>query len=324
MCVLVLGACDNTFEVNAEFRDIPIAYALLSPSDTAFYARVERGFISDDTPAATLAQDPSNLYYDNVEVRLVNPAGTVFNLREVDGNAEGFVREDGIFAQAPNILYKINTSEIQPLEPGEIYQLQIQRAGSEDLVTAETTLLEPVIMNRPQDGSALDFRANMNTRFTWNPNPTTVLFDLGFEIFYFERDISDPDGVFELKSTFWTARRGVDEVGANNTIEVNILGDEFYGFMAGALEEGTFERRFNNMDLFLFSGGEEIASYQNVVNANLGITSTQDIPVFTNLSEGRGLFSSRDVIMKEDLIITPATLDSLVNGSVTGRLGFQF
>jgi hypothetical protein len=61
------AACSTDFELEAEWRDIPIVYGLLSFTDTAHYVRVEKAFLPEGGDARDVAQIADSLYYgDNV------------------------------------------------------------------------------------------------------------------------------------------------------------------------------------------------------------------------------------------------------------------
>ena len=74
---------------------------------------------------------------------------------------------------------------------------------------------------------------------------------------------------------------------------------------------------------FQVEAGQELGEFIKIAQANSGITATQDIPTYTNLSEGIGVFTSRNVANYTGFGLTDATLDSLKNGSITGHLNFQ-
>ena len=82
-------------------------------------------------------------------------------------------------------------------------------------------------------------------------------------------------------------------------------------------------RIFINIDMQVVAGGEELEKYINVALANSGITGSQELPSFSNLSEGQGIFSTRSVLDFKNFSLSLETRDSLKNGSITGHLNFQ-
>jgi hypothetical protein len=319
----LIFSCSNDFDLTEERRDIPVVYGLLNPTDTAQYIRIERAFIDDSISALEIAQRPDSLYYESLDASLVNVnTEERFQLTRVDGNLEGYPRNEGVFAQAPNYLYKAGPSEFTPLE-GETYRLEINRGDGLDLITAETLIVDNPVLVSPPPGQdvVLNFRYNLENpafveplRFEWKITEG-VIFDIRMNLKYIE---SVDGGPFEQKSIVWPIVRSLQE------LETSIQGIEFYAFLAANIEEDPSAiRLFQNLDLILDSGGQTILDFINIGQANLGITSSQDIPTFTNLSEGVGLFSSRNSLIRENIGVTPGTQDSLRFGSITGHLNFQ-
>src|SRR5688572_27152203 len=124
---VILYSCDNELVVTDEWKDIPVVWGLLNASDTAHYIRVEKAFLDPTTSAFDIAQIPDSLYYDNASVSLRRiSSGQVFPLQRVNGDLEGYPREEGIFAETPNYLYKIKANSIN-LMPGELYEFILER-----------------------------------------------------------------------------------------------------------------------------------------------------------------------------------------------------
>ena len=82
-------------------------------------------------------------------------------------------------------------------------------------------------------------------------------------------------------------------------------------------------RVYRGLDFVIDAGGEDLWNYIQVGNANTGITSAQEIPRYTNISEGLGLFSSRSSLVAEGYGIHQRTRDSLIDGSITAHLNFE-
>jgi len=101
-------------------------------------------------------------------------------------------------------------------------------------------------------------------------------------------------------------------------------GSEFYNSVAANIEEDiNAVRRYDSLDIVIWCAGLELGEFIKITQANSGITATQDIPSYTNLSEGIGIFSSRNLSNYTGFQLTNASLDSLKNGSITGDLNFQ-
>jgi len=316
-------ACDNTFDLIEERKDIPVVYGLISPVDTAQYIRVERAFVDEKISPLELSQNPDLFYYDeDIVVKLVQVSTEEeFVLDRVDGNLEGYIRQDGAFANSPNILYKILNSKLNFVE-GQEYRLEIERGDQLPTVTATTSLLKTPKINRPSSGGTIDFSYARETAFQILGNETCFLYNISLEFYYRERDNNVPGSEFESKSLLWSVAKGIQSPDADVSIGHEETGINFYNFLVNNIDEGNFSRQFEFIDVIVEAGGEEILEYNSIGLANLGITSSQEIPTYTNLSEGQGVFSSRTRVVTTGLPLSPRSLDSLSNGNITGRLNF--
>ena len=319
--LLVLSAlwtsCDNELVVTDEWKDIPVVWGLLNKSDTAHYIRVEKAFLDPNTSALNIAQIPDSLYYENATVTLkrVN-TGTVFTLERVDGDLEGYPRESGIFADSPNYLYKIKANVIN-LVVGEEYEFSLVRSDNTAPVIARTIILPKPVLRNPSAGSKISFKRNALTTFMWNEIPDAGIFDLKFRIHYSERT-PETNNQFVPKFFDWTVESGLAER------ETKVDGIDFYNRIKSNIVENIQATRvFDSLDVIVWTGGVELATFIKITQANYGLTSTQDFPRYTNLSEGLGIFSSRNVSYNTGFSVTDQTLDSLRDGVITRSLNFQ-
>ena len=83
------------------------------------------------------------------------------------------------------------------------------------------------------------------------------------------------------------------------------------------------QRKFISMNPVVIAGGKELAEFIRIKQANTGLTGSELVPTYTNLSEGLGLFTSKSTASRGELTLTPPTRDSLRNGQFTKTLNFQ-
>jgi hypothetical protein len=316
-----MGACDNTLDLNAEFQDIPVVYGLLSVSEENQFIRVERAFLDPNLPAPQIAVDPAALYYPSLSVSLLNVnTSEKFELRKINGNEAGLQRDEGAFAVDPNTLYTISTEEMK-LSAGETYQLQIDRGENTDLVTATTTVVDTLLITQP--AGRINFGFDTNFRVRWFPKSTgsePSVFDVSMLIYLEEINVNNPDAAPVEKVLTWSLGKSlVDET------EVLKRGDEFFVFLNNNLEVvENLRRDFKGIDVVVDAGGDEILDYVRVGQANLGITASQEIPFYTNLSEGRGIFSSRNRKFKRKILLTSVAQEIVKSDPLTRDLNINF
>ena len=319
------SSCETDFQLEGEWKDIPVLYAFLSQQDTAYYVRVERAFLEPGGNAIDIAQIPDSIYYNDNEVsvkleRLSN--GQTYDLVQVDGRDEGYPRQSGDFANEPNYLYKLSKDQIA-LTGGMDFRIIVERPGEED-ATATSVIIEDLeLANLPITGVYQFGDFSRDTRVEWRANgPAARVFDVRMIIRYRETDPDNPNQRIE-KEVEWTLVQNLERDEDVSLQNFRFPNESFYQFLSSELaplENGT--RKFDAINLKITGGGQEIEDYLRIANANIGITSSQEIPVYTNVENGVGIVTSRFQVISEDFGLGSEARDSLYNGVYTKDLNF--
>lgn len=324
--LFIFSACSTDFELEAPYRDIPIVYGMLSVDDTAHYVRVEKAFLPKGADARDAAQVADSLYYgDNVTVQLQNlRTGNVFTLQKVDGALEGYPREDGPFATVPNYLYKVKASTAGLLG-GDGIRLLINRGDDLPQVTAETQMVEPLmpLMNGPATPVRIaDY--DRETIFRWTAGSSAKVFDLRLVLRYRETLDGNPAN-FLPKELEWVLTEELERPNDNGETQTYSIDNEsFYIFLKSRLEVNPAAIRvFDFIDFHVTGAGQELVDLLDIVRINGGITSSQSIPKYSNISEGLGILTSRASGVRRNLQLDAVALDSLRLGIHTKNLNFQ-
>ena len=318
--LLILSACDNELDLIEEWKDIPIVYGIVDPSDTAHYIRVEKAFVDAEVSGADLALFADSLYYEGMEVQLVKGTnGTPITLERVDGNLEGYPRQEGAFAQAPNFLYKVRAEDLN-LQGEETLNLYLKPEGQEARQVSSTRVIGDYdfLRPRPDDPEKINFSYANHLTIRWNPAANAVDYEIYILVHYTEKEKTAPDTDYVPRFVTWKAATGVE----GNSVMIE--SKEFFVFVNGAIQpEENLVRIFKSLEFRILAVGEEVSDYIEIGGANLGITSSQEIPQYSNIEDGLGIFSSTREISLENLRMIDASLDSLRFGIYTKQLNFQ-
>lgn len=330
--LLVLSSCSNEFDVAAPWKEVPVAYAILTPKDTANYVRVEKAFLDPVTNALEIAKIADSLYYpaDAITVWLERTSNqSRVQLQRVDGVLEGIVRDTGIFATNPNWLYKYKAAPGAGLVAGEKYKLIVERKDGKAPITAETTIPKDFQFIKPnpqQTPPLINFFPNVPTDMEWRCDPNAVLFDIFVTVRYREEDANG--NTLQHVSLVWKVPGNItlDDLGGGLVRgKIPVSGMEFYRFLNANVQPSTDKfRYFENMDVRLVGGGKEIKEYLVTANANAGITGAEVIPTYTNLSEGYGIFSSKNADVLTNIKVNAKTVDSMAIHPLTRDLNFTY
>ncbi|MFK7776075.1 MAG: hypothetical protein AB8F94_28395 [Saprospiraceae bacterium] len=325
-------SCSNDIDLTSEWKDIPIVYGLISKSDSANYIRVEKAFIDNDISALELAQNPDSLYYDNisVQIRSLNPNNPVtYDLNRVDGNEKGFVREEGVFANEPNYLYELVLPDGEELVGAQEYEFVLNRGDDSDLVTATALIVDNIDIRDPDSDPATSDAINweqFGLKIGWRGSNGARIFDVTLFLNIEEKDQSNPanDRIITLE---WKIEENMPAVYVNNQVRMDTRLNkvDLFQYLGNRLEKNpSVARKFVSFDVLVTGGGDALNDYISAGNANTGITSTQVIPTYSNLSEGYGIFSSRNSQFQEGYVLNSSTKDSLQTNPLTEDLNFQF
>lgn len=318
----LLISCSTEVSLEGPWADIPVVYGLLAKNDSAQYIRVEKAFQTSGEEADAVAQRVDSVYYQGIKVYLERVAtGQKFLLQRVDANAEGYPRVPGPFTGLPNYVYKISKRSLE-LKGEERIRLWLERPAAGQEMLAETVVLSDLVPRETSPANPVNMGYDRQVAVSWNTTATAALFELRLVVRYLEK----PAGAtaFGAKSLVWVLVRNLERSDNTGRMTYSFNGSAFYKYLGERIPsvQGTV-RILEGLDLEIYAGGQEFADQWKQGNANVGITSAQWISTYSNISGGRGLFSSRSEVVRPGLQLSASSLDSLRNGIYTRDLNFQ-
>jgi hypothetical protein len=324
--LLLLSSCSTDFNVITSWKDITVVYGLLEASDTAQYIKIGKAFLDPNTSALAIAQIPDSLYYNDLSVELQEYAnGNLVNtiqLDKIDGNTEGLVKDTGIFANSPNILYKTT----QTLNQDSRYNLVITKPDNGSQTNASTSIINDFQIQRPTPSIKVNLLPGILSKsfISWISAKDGKIYALTIRVYYREYNKVDPSQV-QQKSVDWTlftAKSSNDTLGGETMTE-DLSGDNFYAFLNSAIpDDQNVFRTMGKLDFMFSVGGETLDIYNQVTLAQQGLTSGQVLPTYTNINNGLGLLSSRFHKTVSQVPFDPRTIDSIACYSITAHLNF--
>ncbi|NOT36245.1 MAG: DUF4249 family protein [Saprospiraceae bacterium] len=314
--VIGLSSCSEDFQLTEPYKDIPVVYGFLKNFDTAQYIRVERLFVNEDISAIELAKNVDSIYYQNAVVKLNNlTTNKSYTLKKVNMIDEGYARDSGNFATRPNYMYKILTSELNLIN-NHIFKLTINRGDGKPEVSSTITLLDSTSFSSPpKEDREITLLPNSFSSFAWREIKNAGIYNFELNVLITEKN--KVTNTIENKVLNW--KLGKDLINRS----VGFKNEEFYIFLKENLEKDSkYERILKGVELILLSAGKELKTFNDIRNANTGITASQEIPRYTNLSEGFGLFTNV-YQLKKFYTLDLLTLEALTTNEHTSQLGFK-
>ena len=315
----LLFSCETDFDVNANWKDVTIVYGLIDPNNEDQLIKINKAYLGqgDAIQMASISDstnyDPSNLIVKIHRVReqVFNTYDTLSTVVLTDTVLE---KDDGLFSTDDNIIYTFKKPS-SFYNTNSIYVLEIFNLSSGQKVTSETEIinsfsfesLNPSFEWGLYNGELADSLRFRTKNIEWQNSNNGVIYQLDILINYLESGI--------VNSLSWS--QPIVEYSSGN-MSLKIKGDQFFQFLENNLDNNT-TKQFLNLDLVMTIGAQDLKTYIDVNQPFSGIV--QERPVFSNIDNGVGLFSSRytyDDI--KGIELTNSTLNYMINDL---DLGFE-
>ncbi|HPG06970.1 MAG TPA: hypothetical protein P5275_10655 [Saprospiraceae bacterium] len=301
----LIAGCSNELVVETEESRLPVVYGLLDAADSLQLIRIEAALLP------------------------VNHGGPdAYLLDSLHRNTQFFEADFGDAASSQlNPLDRILWSQIpevsKPLAPFSdfiyVTKMQIDPARSYVIVlsdehgrvaSAETSIVEPFAVTQPRTSELLSLNRKIAIR--WQSSSNASVYEVAWMVRYIEQTDSGPANLQVLLPQLSTGQ-----------ISASLEGEAFYQDLAGKLvplPDGS--RTLSGIYLVVVGGSAAYVELQQVLQAGQGITGIQNIPAYSNVEGGLGVFTSRYTSNNGPFQLTGESLDSLQYGTYTRLLGF--
>jgi hypothetical protein len=284
---LFLAQCKNDFEVNDDWKDITVVYGLLNSADSIQYIRVTKAFLGNED-AYVMAQQSDSLYYKNIDVKLEEWINSNLNNTFELQKDSLIPRDSGIFASNKNIYYK--TSQL--LNPDANYKLKIIDNGKE--ITSETSLIKDFYVPEPPPQISLYNTGSLIMKWTTPANAR--IFEITMWFSYYEVSVNGNDTVITKDSIDIPFPRQISSnISGGENMSSSLMGTQFLSYVGSKIKQNpNVIKRVVSYNCFGFSfmvGSDDLYTYMQVNAPSTGIVTEK--PVFTNITNGIGLFTSR-------------------------------
>ena len=287
----LLFSCETDFDVNANWKDVTIVYGLIDPNNEDQLIKINKAYLGkgDAIQMASISDstnyDPSNLIVKIHRVReqVFNTYDTLSTVVLTDTVLD---KDDGLFSIDDNIIYTFKKPS-SFYNTNSIYVLEILNLSSGQKVSSETEIinsfsfesLNPSFEWGLYNGELADSLRFRTKNIEWQNSKNGVIYQLDILINYLENDI--------VNSLSWS--QPLVEYSSGN-MSLKIKGDQFFQFLENNLDNNT-TKQFLNLDLVMTIGAQDLKTYIDVNQPFSGIV--QERPVFSNIDNGVGIFSSR-------------------------------
>lgn len=311
--VIIINGCKTDFEVVAPYKEVPVVYGLLNASDSLQYIRIQKAYLGEGN-ALTMAQNPDSIYYpDILNVKLDEYNSTGAFIRTINLIRDVKPKEDGVFASTVHYLYRTQGEKIFTQYN---YKLVITNTQNGAVFTSQTEVVDDLNVLKPTPFPSQINWLGFPYAIEYSPFAEGYLYQLIIRFYYTERNVFTNET--KLKYLDWK----FPEKTKNEASAFTIGNSEFFIFVASQLDpDPSVKRHAVEFEFYFHVAGKAFSEYMQVNTPPTGIN--QEIPLFTNINGGLGIFSSRNVKLVRDKYLHPASEAELIFGPITGNLGFE-
>ena len=209
------------------------------------------------------------------------------------------------------------------LKDNDNIKLPINHGNGSPEVTSSAVALGALKLTKPaQNSSGFNFNSLTNTDIAWEAPDAATIFDVTMFFRYIEYPATDPTAQVE-KTIVWPWAKGLRRESESKFFNLEKPGLEFFQLVKNNVAvDANIKRIFLGIDVEIIAGDANLEGYVNTALANTGITASQDIPSYSNISDGRGIFGSISKFKRYSLGLQDKARDSLKMGYLTKNLNF--
>ena len=326
----VFTSCKNTFNIAADWKEIPVVYGLLDADSSVQYIKIEKAFLDQHLSALQMAANPDSMYYhETLNVKIdgydiygnLKDRNEVFKLVNGDTLKPALTKAPGIFASSPNLFYILK----KKLNANYTYYLTVTKADGSILTTSSTNLVGSSTMLVSSPLSLL-YRGDYNPKVqaAFNGGANAVYCDVTLRFRYSEKDLTTSVLMHRYLDLPLFTHLAINPLTLVPEPQPTFDGRALYEFLAQEIPvNSNMQRTFEGIDFLIFGVNQNSVNYVNVQNAQAGITSGTAQLDYSNIKNGMGIFASRATKIFPNYALEAKTLDSLKMGRYTYNLGFN-
>lgn len=294
--------CKNDIDINAPYKDIAIIYGFLDQNSPTQYLRIQKLYQNSSTSSTSEgASIADSLYFDSLVVNVINiTTKDTFKCYKVDS----IPKNAGFFSNAKNTLYAFQFPKNN--DANELFELRVFYPKKNAWFTSKTSIVKDAFV--PFRKVALKLiPTNHTLLFKFTSGANAALYDLTIRYFYKEMDANDPS-IFSIKYIDYSVAKG-KEFPPNSSRTETVSSVAYIDFLKLKIPfDNTKKRSSYGMSFIAYGGSSEFKTMLDLNNPNLSIV--QKNPEYSNITNGLGIFTSRNYV-ETKMEIDPTTVTLL-------------
>jgi hypothetical protein len=290
---IFLASCKKDLDINDQWKEIVVVYGLLNSNDTIHYVKITKAFLGPGNALEYAKIEDSSNFLHKINVRMDEYDAQNNYVRTYLFDTTTITNKDsGVFYYPDQLMYYT----VGNLSSTSTYKIIIEDTTTNLLVYSETPLVGQFSISSPSSvpSARANFEIDKYSKVVWKPAPNGASYQLLIRFWYWELNVANPL-IKEKKYVDWLLFNNQPESSFEVTtsgLDYIFLGNGFYkNIKAKVPYDPSVERVADSVDYIITVASEQLYNYMEVTNPSN--TIVQEKPVYTNIVNGIGLFSSK-------------------------------
>jgi hypothetical protein len=329
--LLSLTSCNTEFSLNGDYEVSPLVFGLLDQNDSVHLIKITKTFLGDGNNY-DYAKIADSSYYASVDAQVIelnngDETGRSWQLKDtLIGN-----KQAGTFYAPEQKVYVFYANDLN--EEFE-YKLVADLNEGKYKIDATTTLVDGFKHQSnlssgnykftfgTQNSTLNDDYSNFISTYTEADHAARYSYQINVKFRETYNDATTADFSIPWKK----ADEYQDKPESPGSATMNFSGREFYILLQDNIDvdANIAKREILGLDLIVGIAHTNLAKYMEISEPSSSIT--QATPEFTNVNcdnaTALGIFSARNVVILENIQLTPGSIEELCKGQFTAALSF--
>lgn len=324
LCLLLitctLCSCDNEVDLNAPYRQTAVVYAFLDQNEPLQYIRIQKTFQNKPGSAATEGgQKADSLYFKNLKVELMDVSwGYDSTTKRIPCvRIDSVPKAIGTFASNEHYLYvvalpKDNTRDVT-------WRIEIKDTTTGAFFYSESRMVRDAVVN---SGTINFYNSNLwQFSFVFTTAKNAVLYDAFIRFKYKEMSAADTNIAHERYYDYNIIKNKESDGLGGEQLRFQVKGIPFLSSISEYFKiiepngNPSVKRRVVGFEYVVYGGSDDFKNLLDVSAPSQAIV--QKKPFYSNIHNGIGIFTSRNRMVRSDIVFDQSTVDFIVNNTST-------
>lgn len=302
---MMFYSCSTDVDIYADYKDITVVYGLLDSNKDTNYIKINKAFLGPGSAFDIALIDDSCNYPNKLDAKLIEyraniGANNYAKVRELPLDTITIHNKDLGFFYAPDQMVYYTSSKLNNNTQNQKYKYELQINRGDTLLNAFTEMVGGSGFSTAL--AQLDFTSPAGGMIKWRECMNAMIYEVVIKFFFIE--VSPTQDSVQRCMTWSLGSFPISSPSlsySQNTYTLSYNSSQFYNNLASYLGSDTLKKVERlvmepSLKLCIAAGGEELYNFISVNGPSSSIV--QNVPEYTNVNGGYGVFSSRTMFEK--------------------------